>query len=383
MTTGANGFCAGFFLLEFFGHCFYLTFGSYYFPSVHPLHPPSSFHFHFLHTAHMKGTLLATLLLTVAAGSALAQQQPQFTHYGLNGMSLNPAYAGIKGQGEVNLIGRYQYLNYSGTFDGGGSPRTGLITVSLPVLVLGGGVGLAVYYDQVGQSKMTNAALSYSQHVKLGAGKLGFGIQGIYTYLSKGTYNAIDPEDINVPKDASDSKLDAGAGIWYEAPKFYAGISMNNLLRSEYSFKSAGTAGVPSKYLAENHAYFTAGYNIDASSSVVVTPMVLVKAVLPGNFSSKSKFDNTKNYSFEGGLRATIDDKYWIGANYRHEESVSGLLGGSFGKDNAIRLGYAFDFIAFNQAARAFSSQEIMLSYRLPKPGMVTRPAIRTPRYSF
>lgn len=331
----------------------------------------------------MKGTILATLLLTAAAGSALAQQQPQFTHYGLNGMSLNPAYAGIKGQGEVNLIGRYQYLNYSGTLDGGGSPRTGLITVSLPVLALNGGVGLAVYYDQVGQSKMTNAALSYSQHVKLGSGKLGFGVQGIYTYLSKGTYRAIDAGDINVPQDASDSKLDAGVGVWYESPKFYSGISLNNLARSEYSFKSGGTQGTPSKYLAENHAYFTAGYNIDATESVVVTPMVLVKAVLPGKFSSTSKFDNAKNYSLEGGVRATIDDKYWIGANYRHEESVSGLLGLSFAKDNALRLGYAFDFIAFNQAARAFSSQEIMLSYRLPKPGLVTRPAIRTPRYSF
>ena len=274
-------------------------------------------------------------------------------------------------------------MNYNGTLDGGGSPRTGLITVSLPVLALNGGVGLAVYYDQVGQSKMTNAALSYSQHIKLGSGKLGFGIQGIYTYLSKGTYRAIDQDDINVPQDASDSKFDAGAGVWYESPKFYTGISLNNLARSEYSFKSGGTQGTPSKYLAENHAYFTAGYNIDASSTVVVTPMVLVKAVLPGNFSSKSKFDNAKNYSLEGGVRATMDDKYWIGANYRHEESVSGLIGGSFGKDNAVRLGLAFDFIAFNQDARAFGSYEIMLSYRLPKPGLVTRPAIRTPRYSF
>ena len=331
----------------------------------------------------MKGTIFVLLLLTAATGSALAQQQPQFTHYGLNGMSLNPAYAGIKGQGEVNLIGRYQYLNYNGTLDGGGSPRTGLITVSLPVPALSGGVGLAVYYDQVGQSKMTNAALSYSQHIKLGSGKLGFGIQGIYTYLSKGTYRAIDAGDINVPQDASDSKFDAGAGVWYESPKFYSGISLNNLARSEYSFKSGGTQGTPSKYLAENHAYFTAGYNIDASSTVVVTPMVLVKAVLPGNFSSKSKFDNAKNYSLEGGVRATMDDKYWIGANYRHEESVSGLVGGSFGKDNAVRLGLAFDFIAFNQDARAFGSYEIMLSYRLPKPGLITRPAIRTPRYSF
>lgn len=332
----------------------------------------------------MKGTLLATLLLSAAAaGSALAQQQPQFTHYGLNGMALNPAYAGIKGQGEVNLIGRYQYFNY-GTFGGAnGSPRTGIVTVSLPVLATGGGVGLAVYYDQVAQSKMTNAALSYSQHVKLGAGKLGIGIQGIYTYLGKGTYIALDPNDVNVPNDASDNKFDAGAGIWYEAPKFYAGISLNNIARSEYSFKSAGTSGTARKYLSENHAYFTAGYNIEASSSVVVTPMVLVKAVLPGDYSNASKFNNSKNYSFEGGVRATLDDKYWVGANYRNEESVSGLLGGSLGKDNAIRLGYAFDFIAFNQEARAFSSHEILLSYRLPRPAANIRPAIRTPRYSF
>lgn len=335
----------------------------------------------------MKGTILATLLLTAAAGSALAQQQPQFTHYGLNGMHLNPAYAGIKGQGEVNLIGRVQYLNYSGTFDASGSPQTGLLTASLPILPISGGVGLAVYYDQVGQSRMTNAALSYSQHVKLGTGKLGFGIQGIHTYLGKGTYRAIDDNDISVPRDASDNKFDAGAGIWYEAPKFYAGISMNNLLRSEYAFKSDGAgsnpSSNPSKYLAENHAFFTAGYNYEASSSVVVTPMALVKAVLPGKYSSSDKFSNSKNYSVEGGVRATLDDKYWIGANYRHQESISGLIGGSIFKDNALRLGYAFDFIAFNQDARAFSSHEFMLSYRLPKPGLLARPAIRTPRYSF
>ncbi|WP_310396863.1 PorP/SprF family type IX secretion system membrane protein [Hymenobacter sp.] len=332
----------------------------------------------------MKGTFLATLLLVAAAGSAVAQQQPQFTHYGLNAMSLNPAYAGIKGQGEVNLIGRYQYLNYNGSYDGNaGSPRTGLVTVSLPILAISGGVGLAVYYDQAAQAKMTNAALSYSQHIKLGPGKLGLGIQGIYTYLGKGTYIAIDPNDLNVPKDASDNKFDIGAGVWYEAPKFYAGLSLNNLVRSEYSFKSGGTEGTPSRYLAENHAYFTAGYNIDATASVVVTPMVLVKTVLPGDYSSRTKFDNPKNYSFEGGVRATIDDKYWAGVNYRHEESFSGLLGLSISKDNAVRLGYAFDFIAFDQAARALSSHEIMLSYRLPKPGLVVRPAIRTPRYSF
>lgn len=332
----------------------------------------------------MKGLLLATLLLSAASVPALAQQQPQFTHYGLNSMYLNPAYAGIKGQTEVNVIGRYQYLNLGNSLgDDNGSPRTGMVSASIPILPLSGGVGLAVYYDQAGVTKLTNAALSYSQHIKLGNAKLGLGIQGIYTYIGKGTYRAIDPNDINIPANSSDHKFDAGAGIWYEAPKFYAGLSLNNLLRSEYTFKSNGMAGVASQYLGENHAYLTTGYNIEASSSVTVTPMILVKAVLPGRYDTKSKYDNQHNYSFEAGARATFNDQIWAGLNYRYDESVSGLLGYAFGADNRYRIGYAFDFIAFNQAARAFSSHEILFSLRLPKAVLLTRPAIRTPRYSF
>jgi type IX secretion system PorP/SprF family membrane protein len=339
----------------------------------------------------MKGIVLATLL-AMAAVPALAQQQPQFTHYGLNGMYLNPAYAGIKGQTEVNLIGRYQYLNLSNTLgDENGSPRTGMVSTSVPILPLHGGVGLAVYYDQAGVSKVTNTALSYSQHVKLGNGQLGIGIQGTFTYLSKGSYRAIDQNDPFVPESGSDHKFDAGAGLWYESPKFYAGLSLNNLFRATYVLQSAirDASGKiigyqnTSQFLGENHAYFTAGYNIEASTSVTVTPMLLVKSVLPGSYDSATKYDNQRNYSFEGGVRATLNDQFWAGLNYRHEESISGLLGYGFGPDNRYRLGYAFDFIAFNQAARAFSSHEIMLSLRLPKSIPLVRPAIRTPRYSF
>ena len=331
----------------------------------------------------MKGLLLAALLLA-AATPVLAQQQPQFTHYGLNGMYLNPAYAGMKGQAEINLIGRYQYLNLGNSLgDDNGSPRTGMLSASVPILPLHGGVGLVVYYDQAGVTKMTNAALSYSQHIKLGQGMLGIGIQGIYTYIGKGTYRAVDPDDVNIPANSSDHKFDGGAGIWYEAPKFYAGLSMNNLFQSEYTFKSNGTAGTASQYLGENHAYLTTGYNIEASSNVTVTPMVLVKAVLPGRYGTKSKYDNQHNYSFDAGVRATLNDQFSAGLNFRYDESVSGLVGYNFGADNRYRLGYAFDFIAFNQDARAFSSHEILFSIRLPKAMMLTRPAIRTPRYSY
>ena len=333
----------------------------------------------------MKGLLLAALLLA-AATPVLAQQQPQFTHYGLNGMYLNPAYAGITGRAEINVIGRYQYLNLGNSLgDDNGSPRTGMVSASLPILPLHGGVGLVVYYDQAGATKMTNAALSYSQHIKLGSGLLGIGVQGTYTYIGKGTYRAVDPNDVNIPANSSDHKFDGGAGIWYEAPKFYAGLSMNNLFQSEYTFapKADATQGTASQYLEENHAYLTMGYNIEASSNVTVTPMVLVKAVLPGRYGTKGKYDSQHNYSLDAGVRATLNDQFSAGLNFRYDESISGLVGYNFGADNRYRIGYAFDFIAFNQDARAFSSHEILFSLRLPKALMLTRPAIRTPRYSY
>lgn len=329
----------------------------------------------------MKGILFATLLLLAAAGTALAQQQPQFSHYGFNGMYLNPAYAGIKGQGEIVTLGRSQYYGYTGTFDDGGAPQTFMLSASLPIPVLGGGIGLATYRDKVGQITTTNAQLSYSRHITVGEGKLGIGIQGVFNHLYEGNYRARDANDPNVPSQGSDQKFDIGAGVWYESDKFYAGLSANNFLRSNYRFNN--TAGLSAaEYTNENHAYLTAGYNIEASSSVVVTPTVLIKAVLPGNYSDNNRF-NFRSNSYEAGVRATFNDRFWGGLAYRYDESITGLAGLSFAKDNAFRVGVAYDLVAFHQGATALSSYEVMLAYRLPKPSMATRPAIRTPRYSF
>ena len=330
----------------------------------------------------MKNYLFCACLFLLA-GKAAAQQQPQFSQYGFNGMNLNPAYAGIKGYGEITAIGRSQYFGYNATFDDGGSPTTASLTASLPIPVLAGGLGIGVYRDRVAQLYTTNVQLSYSRHLQLGEGKLGLGVQGIFNNIYQGRFRANDENDIYVPREGSDGKLDMGAGLWYEAPKFYVGLSANNLLRSTYKFNSQVTAsGTSARYLIENHAYLTGGYNIDLTSSVVLTPTAIVKMVLPGKFGDDGKF-SVRNSSYELGARATFDDRFWGGLGYRSEDALTVLGGLSFAKDNAFRLGLAYDVIAFGQDAKASSSFEIMLAYRLPKPGLTVRPAVRTPRYSF
>ncbi len=326
-----------------------------------------------------KRLLLSAGLLALAFG-ANAQQQPQFSHYAFNGMFLSPAYAGITNRPEFTFLGRYQYAGYNASFnDAGGSPQTYLLTASLPVAALGGGVGLGIHRDEIGQTKTLNAQVSYSYHIKLNSGRIGIGVQGLFNNISKGEYRAHDPGDPNVPFNSSDRKFDAGAGLWYQGESFYIGGGVNNLLTAKYQFEARDATNkvlpsTPATLSGERHAYLSTGYNLAVSESFVLTPTAIAKMDFAGL---------AKGLSFEAGARGTFNDRFWLGLGYRHQESATGLAGIAFGKANMMRVGYAFDLIVFDVKARTSSSHELMLSLRLPEPVIRLRPAIRTPRYSF
>ncbi|PRY14830.1 type IX secretion system PorP/SprF family membrane protein [Pontibacter ummariensis] len=322
--------------------------------------------------------LLPVLLLMLLWGTyAQGQQQPQFTHYGFNGIQISPAYAGITNRPEFLSIYRYQWLGYDATFDDGGSPQTLFLAAHTPVRLLHGGVGLSLMRDRIANTTVLSAALSYSYHVNIGeTGRLGLGVQGNINNIKKGSYRVIDVGDPNVPLNSSDTKFDIGAGIWYESETFYGGGGVTNLLQAEYAFESALYEFPDTTYsgrgilLGENHIYVTAGYHLPLTTDITLTPTVLLK-------------HDTETFSFDVGGRVTYLEKYWAGVNYRYEEAVSALVGVSLLEDNALRVGYALDLTTFQEAAKAATSHEVMLSYRLPEPIIRFKPPVRTPRYYF
>ncbi|MBB6609788.1 type IX secretion system membrane protein PorP/SprF [Pontibacter sp. Tf4] len=316
---------------------------------------------------------LYLLLVLIGNQTVLAQQQPQFTHYSFAGMQLSPAYAGITNRPEVMSIFRYQWLGYNATFDDGGAPQTLLLTAHTPVRLLRGGVGITLLRDKIANTTQTGAALSYSLHIPIGEAKLGLGIQGNVNNIKKGNYRANDDNDPSVPYNSSDTKYDLGAGVWYESSTFYAGGGVTNLLKSEYEFANLEDGIVDEgkgSLLSENHIYVTAGYHLPLTSEFVLSPMALLK-------------HDTETFSFEGGAKVTLSEKYWAGVNYRHKEAVGALIGLGLFADNSLRVGYAFDFTVFDRVAKAPTSHEVMLSYRLPEPVVRFRPPVRTPRYNF
>ncbi|QHL89409.1 type IX secretion system membrane protein PorP/SprF [Nibribacter ruber] len=301
-----------------------------------------------------------------------AQQLPQFSHYAFNGQFISPGYAGIQGQTELNVLYRYQWLGYEGSFDGGGSPKTGLFTLSTPLPSLKSGIGLVVMKDEIGAVDVFQAQLSYAYHARLGNGNLGIGVQGNITNMSKGSYRPNTESDPRVPFQSSDRKFDMGAGLWYQHEDWYVGVGITNLLGSTYEFENKDRSGALSTVTGEKHIMLTGGYTAELSSSISLTPTAILKHDLSASVSS-----------LEAGARATFYDKFWAGAGYRVGEAATGLLGVYFLKDNALSFGYAFDYTLVDAAAKSATSHEIMLGYRLPKSKNTAKPPIKTPRYNF
>ena len=65
-----------------------------------------------------------------------AQQDPQYTQYMYNTMSVNPAYAGSRGHGVITAIGRAQWVGFDG------APETQNLSYDTPLGYSGLGLGV-------------------------------------------------------------------------------------------------------------------------------------------------------------------------------------------------------------------------------------------------
>ncbi|MBX9696506.1 MAG: type IX secretion system membrane protein PorP/SprF [Alphaproteobacteria bacterium] len=327
------------------------------------------------------------VILLMSTERSVAQQDAQFSHYMFNGMYLNPGFAGVDGVTRVTGIARTQWLGYQVTQGDNayGSPKAAVITVSTPLPFLNRKLGLGVHFlrDVKGPLAATEFQISGSYHIKIRDGKLGLGLRsGILSQSINGSYNVIDQNDPIYQAlqegRANQIKADLSAGAWYKTNKFYVGLSLGHIPRTKYTF---GLDSVSSRI--SNHLYLTGGYDFRLGPSLVLTPTALVQTDM-----------NEFTYLF--GAMGTYNDRFWVGLQARQSiasrdaqkggktlanDDIILLVGMSMLKNNALRIGYAFDFVTSGVAAKQRTSQEIMLSYFIPAPWDAPKPKVRTPRY--
>ncbi len=306
----------------------------------------------------MKKIQLSLLLILFVSGiqSVFAQQDPMYTQYMFNTLSVNPAYAGSRGVLNATGLYRHQWVGMDG------APTTQTLSVHSP-LPLSMGVGLTLVHDKIGPQKSTMLFADYSYRIKVSdKGKLALGLKvgfnamrGTLTDLTLGTKTPDDSYSENLK---SPLKFNFGVGAYYYTDRWYVGLSTPKIVQNKLN--EGNTDDVAKE---KRHYFFIAGLVVDINDYIKFKPTILAKYT----GGSPVGFDVSANFLFF--------DKLWLGLAHRWKESVSGIV--RFQITDQLCAGYAYDFQVSQVRKYTGGSHEIMLSYDL----IFNKKKVISPRY--
>ena len=317
----------------------------------------------------MLGFFVGLVLNLLDSSQSFAQQDAQFTQYMYNGLYYNPAFAGKEVDYQFSALHRTQWLAYStpaGT--GGGGINTQLLTASGRLAGTNLGFGLNFVNDDIGPTSNQEINLSLGYHMAIGRGVLSIGVSGGFfsSNINYDEFNPVNP-DPAIPASGSESQINfnLGGGVLFDHGNFYVGLSSRHINEPDFDFGEGAFGNQLNR-----HNYLLAGYRINPFGALRFEPSFLLKTV------------GINNFSYDVSVIATHNEKVSGGLAYRGEESISILLGYSLLRDNSLRLGYAFDLVVGGVEAKAPTSHEFMLTYRMPTVTRDLQRVIqRTPRF--
>lgn len=303
-----------------------------------------------------KSSFIKTIIIVISiiwCNEGFGQQDPQYTQYMYNTMSVNPAYAGQREVLSITGLYRTQWVGIDG------APKTQTLAVHSPLRNERIGIGLSVVNDNLGPASETyvDANVSYTIPVNFdGTKKLSFGLKGGFHLLdtdwSKGLYQNPDSA---FNENVSQFSPTVGAGIYYHSDNWYLGFSIPNFITTDHydDFQES----LASERL---HYFLIGGYVFDVSQTTKLKPAFLVKAVSGAPLIA------------DVSINALFNDIFTLGIAYRWDDSLSGLAG--FQITEGLYIGYAYDYTTTNLNNYNSGTHEIMLRFELQQLGRVLSP---------
>ncbi len=309
---------------------------------------------------HIKYKIHLIILLVTLVSNA--QQDPQYTQYMYNMSVINPGYA--TDDAEVINFGALYRAQWVGSE---GGPTTGTFFAHSPIAKKVE-MGISVVHDEIGDVvKESNVYVDFAYVLNLNeSNKLSFGIKGGATFYSTNFNGFIYSDELPDPafaENLSKTFPNIGVGAFYFGENYYLGLSSPNLLKSKHLEKQDGVIATG---VEEIHYFFTGGYVFNLNDNLKFKPAFMTKAVVGAPLS----LDLTANF--------LINNVFELGAGYRWDDSVSGLV--NFKITPSLRIGYAYDYTLSNLGKFNTGSHEIMLLFDLNKKGK-TNGYDKSPRF--
>ncbi|UGU16843.1 type IX secretion system membrane protein PorP/SprF [Sinomicrobium kalidii] len=304
----------------------------------------------------MKKNTLLLLLLLLGVAAVHGQQEPQYTQYMYNTVSVNPGYAGTRGVTSLFGLYRSQWVGLDG------APKTAQFSVHSPVSYRGHGLGLSIINDRIGPAQDTYVSASFSYLLQLSPRtKLNLGLMagGSFLEVDYDKLNVEHPGDPELSGRLSKFSPNIGAGAYLHADNWYVGLSVPALLETHF-YDDIQQSVAREKM----HFYLIGGYVFDLNPNLKFKPAGMVKAVSGAPLA----VDVTANFLFH--------ENFTLGAAYHWDAAVSALAG--FQITEGLQVGYAYDWDTTRLGNYNSGTYEIFLRFEfISSAGK----RLRTPRF--
>jgi type IX secretion system PorP/SprF family membrane protein len=306
--------------------------------------------------------LVTFLFMFLFCAVSKAQQDPQYTMYMFNMMSINPAYAGTKDHTDATLLGRKQWVNYNG------APQTLSFNIHTPVFYDKIGLGLSVINDKLGIMNHNIINFAFSYHAKFKKSLLSLGLQPSITQFSSNlsTLKIDAPGSPAIPDNAfqnlSETAFKAGGGLFWYNNNGYLGLSTPLLAKVRIGGTSSG--GIITPYKSTPHLFIAGGYVFNVGSGKYkIKPSTLIK------------YTNGAPLEFDLNCNFYFNNVFGIGASWRSFDSMDAILEYTINKN--LKIGYAYDYTLTNLRNYNSGSHEIIVNWQFG----FKKGKILTPRY--
>jgi type IX secretion system PorP/SprF family membrane protein len=298
------------------------------------------------------------LLITSLSMVSMAQQDALYSQYMFNKLVLNPAYAGTRDALSLTMVGRQQWVGLEG------APSTVSFTAHSPLKNDRIGLGLYVYTDALGPMQTYGVISAYSYKVRIGPGRLSFGLQFGVKHLSIDWQKVTMPDQNDVAyfgQSGDNTVLDANFGMYYYTKNYYIGFASKHLFEQQIGTLELQDDMVYATLL--RHFYGMGGVAIPLNENLVLKPSMLIKYV--------------KNAPVQADFNANllIYKKLWVGVSYRTEKTAVFLA--ELLVNDRLRVGYSYDIFLNKLRVTNRGSHEILVGFDFP----VFKRRMLTPRY--
>ncbi|MBX2971069.1 MAG: PorP/SprF family type IX secretion system membrane protein [Cyclobacteriaceae bacterium] len=287
--------------------------------------------------------LLRTLLCIILSSHvALAQYPAVFSQFNQNPFQFNPSYAAGNGYTEANLFYRKQWMGIENAPEAaalnfqapvGRNVSLGLSVISNKTILLNTYGAMATFAYRV--------RLSYQHHLNFG---LSAGL-GLNNFDFEAIAASNDPALQNVVRNSQ--YLTGQVGFNYTFKNFNIGFALPSIFDSKVNtvddFQEV-------KFNVFNNKFGSASYTF-ALKDIHLMPTVIYRSL--DNYQSQ----------WEGMLLVTYKNFLWVGASYREEYGITGLIGVRL--KNRLRVGYAYEYPTGSISRASTGSHEIYLGAQL------------------